>query len=130
MLDELTIELKTYNIKSNQFEGFFYYFLTKDLFLFKLFILIYDMGPFTNHVDRDGGGGFAKSPHLGVCECLSISEYFILVCISCLLISFSFYNYRDKFSDYLLAVIKDAMNLYPHLKLILMSATMNAQLFL
>ena len=65
MLDELTIELKTYNIKSNQFEGFFYYFLTKDLFLFKLFILIYDMGAFTNHVDRDGG----------VCECLSISEY-------------------------------------------------------
>ena len=33
------------------------------------------MGAFTNHVDSDGGRGFAKSPHLGVCECLSILEY-------------------------------------------------------
>ena len=80
VLDELTIELKTYNIKSewihtkdcNQFEGFF---LTRYLFLFKLFIPIYDVGAFTNHVDSDGGRGFAKSPHLGVYECLSILEY-------------------------------------------------------
>ena len=37
---------------------------------------------------------------------------------------------RDKFSDYLLAVIKDALNIYPHLKLIIMSATMDVDLFL
>ena len=37
------------------------------------------MGAFTNHVDSDGGGGFAKSPHLGVCECLSIRVYQLFV---------------------------------------------------
>ena len=37
---------------------------------------------------------------------------------------------RDKFSDYLLAVLRDALKNFPHLKVILMSATMDAELFL
>lgn len=36
---------------------------------------------------------------------------------------------RDKFSDFLLAVLRQAMTTYPNLKLILMSATMETQLF-
>ena len=116
VLDELTIgintlkhkkfELVIYTKDCNQFE-FFFHFLTKYLFLFKLV--------------EEG------LPKIHIMGFVNASQ---LECISCLLISLLFYNYRDKFSDYLLAVIKDAMNLYPHLKLILMSATMNAQLFL
>ena len=37
---------------------------------------------------------------------------------------------RDRFSDFLLTALRDQLSKYPHMKLILMSASMNVDMFI